>query len=430
MQFYGQDSSSSDSDSDEQKPSETHQTSTAAALSKKSRYLFDDAANDDGERTIKSGAAKRAEALEKALENTTKQANIADFNAMEDGFSALEDEIRKASESDFFEDKGQKLSVRVLKTLLLVEETISGVTAEQKKKMSKVNATSFNKMKQKFKKYLQNTGDGEYLYETQLHKYKENPIEEESEKDSSEEEEDDEPAEEEDEEEADEGNQEEAKEGAGADDEYYDEEEYDEEQQQQEEEDGASEDSDAFSRNSDEIDERLKKKYAFLWKEREEMTPDERRWKWVKKENLPADLAELMERLTRPKKNKKAGADKENKQTKVAGAGEKNDDDFLTQVPKQFYFEVDYSNLANVRDRLDRLQQERMKGRYDALFHVDVLKKIQTDMPEVSELSEIQLRVKVFIQYVSTLLQTAKAVFVLPRASWIETIDQTNQLLA
>ena len=115
--------------------------------------MFDDAANDE-ERTIKSGATKRAEALEKALENTTKTANIADFNAMEDSFVVLEEEISKASESDYFEEKGQKLSVKVLKTLMLVEETIQGVTGEQKKKMSKVNATAFNKMKQKFKKYL------------------------------------------------------------------------------------------------------------------------------------------------------------------------------------------------------------------------------------------------------------------------------------
>ena len=59
------------------------------------------------------------------------------------------------------------------------------------------------------------------------------------------------------------------------------------------------------------------------------MTPDERRWKWVKKENLPADLAELMEKLTRPKKNKKV-ADKENKNNQKVATDAKNDDDFLT----------------------------------------------------------------------------------------------------
>lgn len=248
--------------------------------------------------------------------------------------------------------------------------------------MSKVNSTAYNKMKQKFKKYLQNTGDGEWLYETQLQKYKEKPIEEEEEKEE-EDEDEEEPEEEEDEEEADEAEVEKA-EAKGGDDEYYDE-EYDQEQQQEEDQES---DSEKFSQNSDEIDERLKKKYAFLWKERDEMTPDERRWKWVKKENLPVDLAELMEKLTRPKKNKKV-ADKENKNNQKVATDSKNDDDFLTQVPKQFYFEIDYTNLTNVKDRLDRLQQERMKGHYDAMFHVDVLNKIIGDMPEAVELSEI-----------------------------------------
>jgi len=34
------------------------------------------------------------------------------------------------------------------------------------------------------------------------------------------------------------------------------------------------------------------------------MTPAERRWKWVKKDAIPEDLAELMEKLSR-KKGKK-----------------------------------------------------------------------------------------------------------------------------
>lgn len=161
--FYGNGSSSSDSDSDSEKPSaETSQTATL--MNKKSRYLFDEANNEE-ERTIKSGATKRAEALEKALENTTKQANIADFNAMDDDFGKLEEEIRRASESELFDEKGAKLPIKVLKTLMLVEDTLLGVTNEQKKKMSKVNSQSYNKMKQKFRKYIQNTGDGEWLYE-------------------------------------------------------------------------------------------------------------------------------------------------------------------------------------------------------------------------------------------------------------------------
>jgi translation initiation factor 3 subunit C len=35
------------------------------------------------------------------------------------------------------------------------------------------------------------------------------------------------------------------------------------------------------------------------------MTPQERRWKWVKKSALPKDLVELMDKLTKDKKKKK-----------------------------------------------------------------------------------------------------------------------------
>jgi len=53
-----------------------------------------------------------------------------------------------------------------------------------------------------------------------------------------------------------------------------------------------------------EIPAKLRQKYAFLWKTREEMTASERRWKWVKKEMVPADLQTLMDKLMGGKKKK------------------------------------------------------------------------------------------------------------------------------
>lgn len=63
------------------------------------------------------------------------------------------------------------------------------------------------------------------------------------------------------------------KENAEDDDEEDEQEYYDEEYDEEEEEKAT---------DADEIDTKLRKKYAFLWKEREEMTAEERRWKWVK----------------------------------------------------------------------------------------------------------------------------------------------------
>jgi|LauGreDrversion4_2_1035121.scaffolds.fasta_scaffold1695449_2 hypothetical protein len=56
--------------------------------------------------------------------------------------------------------------------------------------MSKINSVSYNKIKQKFKKFLQGTGEGTMTYENQLKVYRENPVSEHlSEKEAEEEEE-------------------------------------------------------------------------------------------------------------------------------------------------------------------------------------------------------------------------------------------------
>jgi len=92
-------------------------------------------------------------------------------------------------------------------------------------------------------------------------------------------------------------------------DEYYDEEDYGDE-----EEKGSDEgsDSDEAAENDNEINPKLAAKYSFLFKKRDEMTPAERRWKWVKKAALPKDLVELMEKLANKKlKKKKETAKKE-----------------------------------------------------------------------------------------------------------------------
>lgn len=46
---------------------------------------------------------------------------------------------------------------------------------------------------------------------------------------------------------------------------------------------------------SNEIDPKVAAKYSFLFKKRDEMTPAERRWKWVIKSSLPKDLVDLMD---------------------------------------------------------------------------------------------------------------------------------------
>ena len=91
--------------------------------------------DDDEERTIKSVATKRQEAIDKIVEDTQKHAAISDFNALDDDFNRLESEIEKSMELSLYE--GDKLPVKVLKLLMVIEDAVNTVSNEQKKKMSK-----------------------------------------------------------------------------------------------------------------------------------------------------------------------------------------------------------------------------------------------------------------------------------------------------
>ena len=102
--------------------------------------------------------------------------------------------------------------------------------------------------------------------------------------------------------------------------------EYDEEDDEGAEE---SEDADEVVKLAEgEIDPKLKVKYSFLFKERDQMLPSERRWKWVKKECYPEELAELIERLS--KKKTKQSKEEKKKNQKVAADEEEEGDQYIT----------------------------------------------------------------------------------------------------
>lgn len=105
--------------------------------------MYDSDQSEEEERTIKSGAVKRMEAMAKIIDDTKKHANISDFNMLDTDFEKLKLEIVK--QKDLF--KNEKLPNRVLKVFMSVEDCINNVTGADKKKMSKQNATSYNKLK-------------------------------------------------------------------------------------------------------------------------------------------------------------------------------------------------------------------------------------------------------------------------------------------
>ena len=105
--------------------------------------MYDSDHEEEEERTIKSGQQKRLEALVKILDETKKHANINDFNNLDNDYQKLSKEIAK--QKDLF--AGDNLPKKVLKVFMLVEDSLNNVTNAEKKKMSKINATSFNKLK-------------------------------------------------------------------------------------------------------------------------------------------------------------------------------------------------------------------------------------------------------------------------------------------
>lgn len=66
--------------------------------------------------------------------------------------------------------------------------------------------------------------------------------------------------------------------------------------------------------DSKEINAKLRSKYSWLWKTREEMTATERRWKWVKVESYPEELKTLIEMLKSSGKKKKTAAQNQDHQ--------------------------------------------------------------------------------------------------------------------
>lgn len=114
-----------------------------------------------------------------------------------------------------------------------------------------------------------------------------------------------------------------------------------------------------------------------------------------------------MERLTKMKEGKKKEAKVKPTGPGVAEAEAETGADFVTQVHARNDLTVDYSIVFNVRERLDFLKKERIKGKFSADYHVQVMNLMVNHMPDKEEL-DITLKVEVLILLVGTLFQTAK----------------------
>jgi hypothetical protein len=252
----------------------------------------------------------------------------------------------------------------VIKNFVALENCIVDVTSDDKKKMNKTNAQAYTKLKQKFKKYLTESGDNENFYEAQVLKYREDPPED-SEKESQQE-----------------SGEDNSNDSSSSDkDSSSDSSDSDKSEKikvvskkkvvesdddsgssssSSDSSDGSDSDSKASDHEAgsagDESEEeqvvvksgQLPKKYAFLALPREVMTTAQRRWKWVKFEFLP----EEMKKFVRPPNEKK---EKKDKNEEKDGAKKEKKIEVKEQIVEiEDDKDLDYTKMDNVEKTLTK----------------------------------------------------------------------------
>ena len=285
------------------------------------------------------------------------------------------------------------------------------MTPEEKKKMNKTNAQAFTKCKTKLKKYLAEVGDNENLYEAQVKKYRADPpadSESDEKKDSSGSDDDS------DDSDSDSSSSEESsdekpkakdakkaapKKKAGSDS-----------SSSESSGSNSSSDSDSDSDSSnksgsdseaEEEEEVLKagqlpKKYTFLALAREDMIPEQRRWKWVAFEKLPEDMKQY---IRPPKISKKKDKD-DKKDTKVKVVGEIKE----TEIEIQEDRDLDFTKMDNVESILTKYKnQQTNRKNFDLDKHIEVF-----DLILKAQAANTGICIEVTMLITSTYLSVAK----------------------
>ena len=158
---FGRASSSSEDESSQEEEENKEQQVASTATGK--IFKADGDSSDAEERKVRSGKTKRLEALEKVLDGAKKHANIKDFENLIEDFDKLEKEIKSQSKT-MYEEYGERLPNSVLKTLMMMEESITETTKAEVKAMKTMKNKAYNKLKQRLKKYLAENGDGDMLW--------------------------------------------------------------------------------------------------------------------------------------------------------------------------------------------------------------------------------------------------------------------------
>jgi hypothetical protein len=158
------------------------------------------------------------------------------------------------------------------------------------------------------------------------------------------------------------------------------EEEESKEEGSEEEESEEEEIEEEESEEESEIDEDEQEQNIFTMP-RDQLTPAQRRLKWVKFEYLPLYLQEFLKKKKKPAKAAatttvvESSDDDSTKAGKVTKpvAAEGGDEDKLTTLNLKNDFTIDYSKYENVHNKLREIHEERNKGRKNAKHHAELL---------------------------------------------------------
>lgn len=443
-------SSSSEESSDSEK--ETQKAGTQNKATKKPFYAGSDQSDEEEDRVVVAKSEKRETALKGIFDTMANHIKIRDFGALGQDFDAVIAELAKCVGSVFATDKFTTLPPWVLKNLVALDDCVLETTKEQQKKMNKNSSQAYNKLKQKLRKYLTENGDEENRYSIQVAKYRENPVEEEAAKkenssDSNASSSDDDSSSDEDS--SSDGSDSDAKpkKKAAAKEEKKkvdkDSSAESESESDSDSDESSSDDSDSSSEASgsdgkgDESEEEkiqageLPKKYAFLALAREEMTPAQRRWRWVKYEFLPDDMKPFFPappgmKAEKPKPTKPdANAQAEEKKPKVV---EKKDEEKFEAAIVEEDKDIDHSVPANVERLLIKYRNHLSQSRrnYDLAYNIQVLLLMLE-----AQKANLELAVEILIVLLTSYFASAKNMpdGFLDRDSWLAVSEKLSLLV-
>ena len=157
------------------------------------------------------------------------------------------------------------------------------------------------------------------------------------------------------------------------------------------------------------------------------MTVQERRWKWVRPECKPKDLYDLEVKLGHIKVEA-GGRDEEDEEEKRKPKEQKEIAENITVIQTRDELKTDFSVTAHVINTLELLLEEKIKGKANAQFHVQVL-SLMADNMKTDELSEKILKFEVLNLLISALFTTSKLVGFLSRDQWLLTHRRVGEII-